>query len=118
LQFRIGWLEVVSVLLLAEMRDLHLEGFGYSLQVSRARVALAPAALIRRAPILRSLELDSPRVALRPASRPAAETPESEPPESLKQLRIGVVAVRDASVDWQDPSRAVAVSSPAPRREG
>ncbi|HSD27901.1 MAG TPA: translocation/assembly module TamB domain-containing protein, partial [Vicinamibacteria bacterium] len=107
-QSRIGRLDVVPVLLTAEMRDLHLEGPGYSLQVSRARAVLSPAALLRRAPILRSLELDSPRVALRPASRPAAETPESEPPESLKQLRIGVVAVRDASVDWRDPSRAVA----------
>ncbi|HSD28939.1 MAG TPA: hypothetical protein VLL75_16685, partial [Vicinamibacteria bacterium] len=103
-QSRIGRLEVVPVLLLAEARDLHLEGPGFSLQVSRARVVLSPAALLRRSPILRSLELDSPRVALRPAARSAVK-----PPDSLNRLRIGVVAVRDASVDWQDPSRSVAV---------
>src|SRR5574341_403869 len=61
---RLGRLHLVPVLLRAEMEEILIRGPGFSLQVPRARVALAPAALLHRAPILRSLELDSPKLEL------------------------------------------------------
>jgi len=98
---RLGRLHLVPVLLRAEMEEILIRGPGFSLQVPRARVALAPAALLHRAPILRSLELDSPRLELWPAPRSTAE-----PPDAVKGLRIDDVAVRDATVHWKDPDPA------------
>jgi outer membrane protein insertion porin family len=102
---RLGRLHVVPILLRADLLDARLEGPGYSLRVPRARVALSPAAVFARAPIVRSLELDSPRLELRPA--PSAS---QGPPEALKRLRIDAVAMREAAVRWEDPARAVEAS--------
>ena len=100
---RLGRLHVVPIVLRAELKDVRIEGRGYSLHVPLARVTASPAALFGRALIVRLLELDSPRLELRPA--PSSD---ERPPEALRRLRIGQVVVRDATVRWEDPSRAVA----------
>ncbi len=97
-QSRLGRLHVVPALLQAELGGIDIRGPGFWLQVPRARVALTPAALLRRAPILRSLELDTPRLELWPTPRAQAE-----PPDALKRLRIGALDLRNATVRWRDP---------------
>jgi outer membrane protein insertion porin family len=100
---RLVHLHVVPLLLRVELGDIQLRAPGFSLQVPFARAALSPAALLRGAPILRHLELDSPRLELRPSPSPS-----EAPPETLKRLRIAELAVRDALIRWEDPARAVA----------
>jgi outer membrane protein insertion porin family len=90
------------VLFRAEVGDVQLRGASFSVLVPHARAALSLAALRERALILRFLELDSPRLEMRPSSSPS-----KKPLEVLERLRIDKLAVRDAAVQWENLDRGV-----------
>jgi outer membrane protein insertion porin family len=91
---RLGRLDLTPFLLRAEVRDLHLEGRGYTLDVPEGGVTLAPRAL-RGELALRSLSVEGPELRL----TPSGET-DSEEDGGLLVPAIDHVTVREARVRW------------------
>jgi outer membrane protein assembly factor BamA/autotransporter translocation and assembly factor TamB len=103
---RLGGLDLTPFLLRAEVRDLRLEGPGYSLDVPEGSVTLAPRAL-RGELALRSLILERPELVL----TPVAETASPDAGDgSLPPVAIDDVTVREASVRWKEEGSELELS--------
>jgi hypothetical protein len=96
-QAQIGRLHVVPGKLRAEIDGLVLDAPGYRLVVPHARVEVGWGLLLRGALDLRALEAESPELLVRAVGMGAA-------PEPLAAIRIDRLAIRDASLRYQDPA--------------
>ncbi|MCG6926736.1 MAG: translocation/assembly module TamB domain-containing protein [Acidobacteria bacterium] len=85
-------------LLRAEVRELRVEGRGYTLTVPEGHVILSPRALTG-ALVVRLLEAEGPTLLL----TPTADRPKEAVEADLAPFEIETVAIRDASVRWKDP---------------
>lgn len=101
---RLGHLHVVPLLLRADVRDLRLEGRTFSLLVPRARVVGSARTLFAGSVVLRSVELDSPRLEVRAGAGSAEASPPGRTGIVLPPLSIDDVDVRDAHLTWADPA--------------
>ena len=95
---RLGGLHVVPLLLRADVRDLRVEGEGLTLRVPRGRVRASPRALSEGAIFLELLELEAPRLELRPTAEDEGETAMALPPVRIDRLKI-----QNARVGWEQP---------------
>jgi outer membrane protein assembly factor BamA/autotransporter translocation and assembly factor TamB len=95
---QVGAVHVVPGLLRAEVSDLVLVGPAYRLEVPRARVRLSPAALWTRRLAVEELEVDRPRLELRPAPAKTAAQPVDGP------LVLRRIAITDGDVTYRDPA--------------
>lgn len=91
---RVGALHVVPGSLSADLRELTLEGPAYRIEVPHARVRATMALVLRGTLDLHSLEVDSPRITLRPA-------PQTEP-TARSPVRIESLRITDAVVVYED----------------
>lgn len=96
---RLGALRVVPGRLAAEARDVVLEGEGYRLEVSRVALALDPSVLLGGPLSLSRLELDAPRLELRPSS-PQPQAAATAP----RIVAVRSLVVRDGTLRYADPS--------------
>jgi outer membrane protein insertion porin family len=101
---RLGHLHVVPLLLRADVGDLRLEGETFSLLVPHGRLAASVRTLFAGAVVLRSVELDAPRLEVR---APPGSAPASRPGGlggALPPLSIDHVKVRGAHIAWVSPA--------------
>jgi outer membrane protein assembly factor BamA/autotransporter translocation and assembly factor TamB len=93
---RLGGLHLLPVRLQAEVWDVVVVGPGYRLELPHARVALSATALLHGDASFRYVEVERPRVALRPA-------PTSEK-STVRLPAVDRVQVTDGSITYSDPA--------------
>jgi outer membrane protein assembly factor BamA/autotransporter translocation and assembly factor TamB len=99
---RVGAVHVVPGRLAVDVRDLAFEGPGYSVEVQRAGLVLAPATLLGHSLSVDSLVLESPRVVLRPVAPATTPAPAAAP--LAKPIHVRSLLVRGATLVYDDPA--------------
>jgi outer membrane protein assembly factor BamA/autotransporter translocation and assembly factor TamB len=87
-QSRIGNLHVVPARLQAEITNAMIVGPGYRIEVPRARLRLAPSALLRGVLVLRALEANGPTIEITRAEAPQNEDATVGTVPIVESLRI------------------------------
>jgi outer membrane protein insertion porin family len=93
----IGRLHVVPRRLWIEIDELTVDGRGYRLEVPHVRAGLSWALVLGRALSVKYLELQSPRILI----RPAPQTAEGEP--FTQRVLVGNLQITDGTVIYRDP---------------
>ncbi len=99
---RVGAVHVVPGRLAVDVRDLAFEGPGYSIEIQRAGLVLAPAMLLGHSLSVDSLVLESPRVVLRPVA--TATTPPAASAPGAQPIHVRNLSVRGATLVYDDPA--------------
>src|SRR5687767_12474167 len=97
-------LRVVPGKLRTEVADLVIEGPAYRLEVPRARVIFSPGFFWGRSLSFREIEMENPRLLIRPDPRPARETPPLRKPLLIRNL-----VVKGGIVTYAHPTQGTLV---------
>jgi outer membrane protein assembly factor BamA/autotransporter translocation and assembly factor TamB len=97
-------LHVVPGKLRTEVADLVIEGPAYRLEVPRARVIFSPGFFWGRSLSFREIEMESPRLLIRPDPRPARETPPLRKPLLIRSL-----VIKGGTVTYAHPTQGTLV---------